>query len=810
MSSWRANLRLALRTLRKAPGFTLTTVFLLGLGIGSVTTIFTLVDHVFLRALPYPAQERLIVVENGSHSGPVWRELQNLESVELWGAAWSNTANVVGEGDPIRITATGVSKDFFSLFGARPAHGRLLVEEDFGASDVAVLDYGFWQSGFGGDPGVIGRTIQVDSRDHRSSLQVVGVLDPDFVVPEGVVGAADRPEVWRPMDWSHEGFQRASMWVLDVMGRMREGATLVEVNGELARAAEALAEAWPEDRVDREGNPTELPALPLQEATTERYRMGMGFLLGAVGLLLLVACMNVAHLFLARGLGRLREMAVRRALGAGTGTLVQQLLVESIVLGAVGGALGSGLAWLGLRSFLTMNPQSIPWTTTVSLDLRALGFAAVFSGVTVLLFGLIPALRSVRHDLTNDLKGASRGSTTGRPASRLRNLLVVAEVALSLVLVAEAGLLLRSFMNVQALDPGIQVAGIWTVPLTPSGLGSPEEYVQSMDEVKTSLARVPGVSNVAYSFSLPMEMTGTSRCCWMTSTIRADGEDKEGFRLFLQPVTETFFETLGVPMLAGRAWSQAEAEAEPWPVVLAENLAIGLFGSAERAVNQVLEIGGDATGVLVVGVSGDTRHFGLDQDFEQFVYVPIEKLAFTIPMAHMAIRTDRPPTEGWARTLREAVWDAAPAMPVPTVRSMEEWVERSTAGRRFDGVLFGSFGTLALILAAAGLYGTLLYAVGQRRRELGVRMALGAAGTRVQRQVVVQGLVLAVVGCVVGLGAAWGVGRLLESRLFGLTSTDPVTLLGTVGVLMAAAFMASWFPARRASRVDPMEVLREE
>jgi putative ABC transport system permease protein len=639
---------------------------------------------------------------------------------------------------------------------------------------------------------------------------VVGVLDPQFVVPEGVVGAADRPEVWRPMDWSHEGFQRASMWVLDVMGRMREGTTLVEVNGELARAAEALAEAWPEDRVDREGNPTELPALPLQEATTERYRTGLGFLLGAVGLLLLVACMNVAHLFLARGLSRLREMAVRRALGAGTGTLVQQLLVESLVLGGAGGVLGSGLAWLGLRSFLTMNPESIPWTSTASLDLRALGFAAVISGITVLLFGLVPALRSVRHDLTNDLKGASRGSTSGRPASRLRNVLVVAEVALSLVLVAEAGLLLRSFMNVQALDPGIETAGVWTVPLSPSGLGSPEEYVQSMNEVKTSLAGVPGVSSVAYSFSLPMEMTGTSRCCWMTSTLRAEGEDKEGLRLFLQPVTETFFETLGVPLLAGRTWSQAEAESEPWPAVLAETLAVEVFGSAERALNQFLEVGGDGTRALVVGVSGDTRHFGLDQDFEQFVYVPVEKLPFTIPMAHMAVRTDRNPTEGWARTLREAVWDASPAMPVPTVRSMEEWVERSTAGRRFDGVLFGSFGTLALILAAAGLYGTLLYAVGQRRRELGVRMALGAASTRVQRQVVIQGLALAVAGCLVGLGAAWGIGRFLESRLFGLSSTDSVTLLGTVVVLMAAAFMASWFPARRASRVDPMEVLRDE
>lgn len=612
------------------------------------------------------------------------------------------------------------------------------------------------------------------------------------------------------MEWTHEGLQRADMWVLDIMGRMKESVTLTEVNGELGRAAESLARAWPENRVERDGSPLPLPARPLQEATTQRYRLGLGFLLGAVALLLLVACVNVAHLFLARGLGRVREMAVRRALGAGTGTLVQQLLVESLTFGVGGGALGTALAWIGLRSFLSLSPEAIPWTRLVSLDLRALGFAALFSAITVLLFGLIPALRSVRPDLTHDLKGASRSSTSGRHPARLRHGLVVVEVALSLVLVVEAGLLIRSFMMAQSQDPGIQVAGVWTLPLTPSGLGSPEEYVERMDEVEASLSQVPGVSSVTYSFTLPLERTGTGRCCWMTSRFRVEGEDKEGFRVFLQPVTETFFETLGVPLLAGRAWSQAEANADPWPAVLAENLAVELFGSAEHAVNKVIEMRDETTRAVVVGVAGDIRYFGLDQDYEQFVFLPIEKLPFTIPRAHLAVRADRFPPEGWARMLREAVWDVAPAMPVPTIRAMEEWVDRSTAGRRFDGVLFGSFGAMALILAAAGLYGTLLYTVGQRRREMGIRVALGAARGRVQGQVVSQGLILTIVGCVIGLGAVWAAGRLLTSRLFGITSTDPMTLAGTVAVLMAAALMASWIPARRASRVDPMEVLREE
>jgi predicted permease len=673
------------------------------------------------------------------------------------------------------------------------------------------LGHGFWERAFGADPGVLGKVIRVDLENREASFQVVGVLAEEFVAPEGIAGTGESPDIWLPLDWSDEGFERASMWVLDVMGRMAPGATLTEVNGELANAAAALAQAWPEDRVDRDGEPLELPAVSLLEGTTKRVRMGLGFLLGAVSLLLLVACVNVAHLFLARGLGRVREMAVRRALGAGTGSLVQQLLVESLLLGVVGGALGLGLAYLGLETFMSLNPRAIPWAGDVSLDPRILGFAAMVSATTVLLFGLIPALRSMGHDLTDDLKGTSRGSTSGRRTSRLRNGLVVAEVAMSLVLVAVAGLLLRSFQKVQAQDPGIQVAGVWTVPLSPTGLSSSEDYVRSMDEVEMSLARIPGVSSATYSLTLPMEMTGTGRCCWVSGSVMVDGERKEGLRVFLQPVTESYFETLSVPFLSGRAWTEAETGAEPWPTVLSETMAIELFGSTDRALNQVFEVGGgEVKQHLVVGVTKDTRHFGLDQDPEQMVYIPMEKLPFTIPMAHMAVKLDREAPSGWARTLREAVWDVNPAMPVPTVRSMEEWVARSTSGRRFDGALFGTFGALALLLAAAGLYGTLLYAVGQRRRELGVRMALGAARKKVQRQVVSQGLVLSVVGCVVGLGAIWGVGRFLESRLFGLSPSDPLTILGTVGVLLAATVLASWLPARRASNVDPMEVLREE
>jgi len=811
MSSWGGNVRLALRTLRKAPGFTATTILLLGLGIGSVTTIFTLVDHVILRDLPYPDQDRLFVVENGSHQGPVFQEFLTLNSVDLWGAAWPGTANLVGEGDPLRVTDLRVSRDLFTLFGARPSLGRLLVADDFSAPDVVVLSYGFWERAFGGDPGIVGKVVRIDTRNQSESLVVVGVLEEGFLPPEGIVPAGTSLDLWRPLDWSDEALQRLTTRVLDVMGRMAPGVTLDDVNAELARASEILGERFPEDLLDRDGNPLELPAAGLKEVTTRRVRTGLGLLLGAVGLLLLVACMNVAHLFLARGLGRIRDMAVRRAVGAGTGNLVQQLLVESLVLGAAGGALGLGLAALGLRSFVSLNPRAIPWAGDLSLDLRILGFAAAVSGVTVLLFGLVPALRSMGQDLTDNLKGMSRGSTSTRGTSRLRNGLVITEVALSLVLVAGAGLLLKSFMNVQTLDPGFRVEGVWTLPLTPSGMESPEEYVRSMDLVVASLAQVPGVSSATYSLTLPFEMTGSGRCCWMTSRLTAGGEALDGFRLLLQPVTESYFDALGIRMVAGSVWAEADAGGEPWPTVVNEGLAIQLFGSAQSALNQVITVGSsDPSQHLITGVSGDTHHFGLDQAPPTFIYIPVEKLPFTIPMAHMAVSITNDAPSGWAHTLREAVWAAAPNMPVPTVRAMGEWADRSTSGRRFDSVLFAAFGGMALFLAGAGLYGTLLYTVSQRRRELGIRMALGAARIRVQRQVVTQGLTLSVLGCGIGLAGAWGAGRFLESRLFELGATDPGTLAAAVGILLAVAAFASWFPAQRASRVDPIQVLRDE
>ena len=731
-----------------------------------------------------------------------------MASVDRWGIVLSETATLVGEGDPLRITQTEVSRDFFSLFGARPELGRLFIDDDYGPANLAVLSHGLWESSFGSDPGVVGRTIRMDDTPYT----VVGVLSGGFMAPEAVFhGEPGGADVWVPLNWARPDLERPGYHNLQAAGRLAPGATMADVDVEIDRAIERLAERYPEQFLDREGNlQYDLPVAPLQEITTRRVRAGLNLLLGAVALLLLVACMNVAHLFLARGLGRTQEMAVRRALGADTPSLVQQLLVESLALGALGGLLGLGLATLGLRSFVALSPTSIPRSGDLSMDLRVLLFAAMVSAGTVLFFGLVPALRSVGDDLTRDLKGTSRSSTSGRGASRMRSGLVVAEVALSMVLVAGAGLLLKSFMKVQTRAPGFETEGVWTIPITPTWITSPEEYVETMDRVEASLASVPGVTQAGYSLTVPFEFTGNGRCCWMTGSLTAEGETHEGHSLVLQPTTESYFPTLGIPFAAGRAWRASEALIDPWPVVISENLAVEVFGSAGTAVNRTMEVGRDGIQVRVAGVAADNRFFGLDQDPPLFIYLPMEQLPFDIPLAHMVVKIQGDPPTGWARTLRTAVWEAVPDMPVPTVRSMDDWIDRSTAGRRFDSVLFGAFGVMALILAAAGLYGTLLYTVGQQRRELGIRLALGAARGSVERRIVTKGLVLALLGSVLGLGGAWATGRFLASRLYDLEPTDPSTLASAVVVLLLISVVASWLPARRAGRTDPLETLRVE
>ena len=799
---WFRNLRFAVRTLRKAPAFAVTSVLLMAVGVGAVTAIYTLVDHVLLRPLPYPAADRLVAVDRGSHSGPLFQGMEEFNGVEEWGAARTERVNLVGQGAPARLELAMVSDHFFDLFGARAQRGRLLEPDDFPAPSSVVVSAEAWRRIWGADPDLVGRTISVNGH----SLTVVGVLEDGFAAPEALVGR--QVDLWLPLDWASAELTQHDYSILEVAGRMKPGVTLVDVQDEMDDLLTRMASVHG-NYTDRDGSPRVLPVLALADQTVRSVRAGLGLLMGAVGLLLLVACANVAHLFLARGLGRTREMAVRRAMGAGTGALAQQLLVESLVVGIAGGAVGTALAMGGLRAFVALNPTALPRQASVTVDPGVLLFVVGVSAATSLVFGLLPALRSMRGKLADELRGGGRSATAGRGTGLLRNGLVTAEVALSLVLVAGAGLLLRSFMAVRAQDPGFAVAGVWTIPINLPEPDSPDAYRETMDEILRQVAGVPGVRSAAYALTAPLDRTGGSRCCWRTSpSVPGREAGDQALQTMMHPVTAGYFETAGIRIVAGAGWGGADVHAEPVPVVVNETYARELAGSVSAAVGTSITFG--AMEARVVGVAVDNRHYGLDQPVGKGTYIPVERLPFPITLGTVMARVD-PGAEGsLPATLREAVWAAEPGLPIPTVRTMQEALEGSTAGRRFESVMFGVFASIALLLAAGGLYGTLLYMAGQRRKEMGIRVALGASRSRIEGEVLRRGIAVAGLGVVVGLAGAWGANRLLESRVWGVDRGDPWALGGAAAILMVTAVVASWLPARRAGRVDPLEALRME
>jgi putative ABC transport system permease protein len=795
--------RQAARSLLRTPAFTWSTVLLLGVGVGSVTTIFTLVDHVLLRPLPYPDAERLFVVENGSHSGHDWRFFQSMPSVESWVATSETEVNLTGEGDPVRLSAMSVTEGYFTTFGARPTVGRLLVPEDYAAADVVVLSHPAWERLFGRDPGVVGRTLRIDDQP----MVVVGVAEEGFVPP--MTNRWGNPDVWAPQNFTDPSFDNIGSHTLSVVGRLRPSAALTDAQLDADAVAEQRARDFPDAYIDREGRRAELPLARLQDATVApEVRQGLGLLFGAVVLLLLVACANVAHLFMARGLARGREMAVRRALGAGTGALSAQLLTESLLVAGAGAALGVGVAIVGLPAFMALAPGELPRAAEVSLDARVLGFALGVSALTALVFGMLPTLRVARRAPGEALHAGGRTGSAGRATRTMRGGLVVAEVALSLVLVAQAGLLLRSFQRLYDQPLGFRVDDVWTLPVRISARRNDADaaaLLRRFDGIRAALAVVPGVRAASYGLSVPMEHTGGNRCCWRT--IGGLPGIESTLRISMHPVGADYFMVFEPRVVAGSIWGRDLAELVPAPALLNEPAAVAVYGSASGAIGREIELG--RIGYRVVGVVAEDRHYGPDQDHGLAAYVPMSTVPFPVNDAHMAVIADGAASD-LPQRLREAVWRVEPSVPVPVVRSMESWVAGATAGTRFDSVIFGAFGAIALLLAAGGLYGTLLYTVGMQRRELGIRLALGAARREIEGRVLGQGLRLAVAGAVLGIAGAWATSTLLEGRLFGVEPGDPATLAVAAAGLLLTAALACWLPARRAAATDPLETLREE
>ncbi|HSM05257.1 MAG TPA: ADOP family duplicated permease [Longimicrobiales bacterium] len=805
MGEWMRRIQMGVRSLGRSPAFTWSSILLVGVGVGAVTTVFTVVDHVMLRPLPYPDEDRLVYMTNGSHPGPILRALDDLETVESWTAVYDQDTNLEAEGgDPLRLRQADVTPSFFPLFGARPTLGRLLVAADGNDHGLAVLTHEAWTSVWGADPEIVGRSVRLDGEP----VEVVGVLDASFVAPEPLVGRTIH--VLRLIDWTDPALQRPNVHRHSVVARLEPGISLEVANQELDQMAITLDEQYPDMLRGREGNLRSIPFERLREYTVQGASRGLGLLLGAVGLLLLVACANVAHLFLARGLSRRREMAVRQAMGARTGALLGQLSVESLAVGVGGALLGLGIAAVALRALAPWMQEGLPRGTAVTLDLRILLFAAGLAVLTALLFGLVPAIRALGRDVSESLRGGGRGVTQSRSVQFLRSGLVAGEVALSLVLVTMSGILLRSFLEVTAEDPGLRVAETWVIPVdfpTDPEVGA---YAAAMEEIRAALATVPGVGGVTYGMEAPFEWVGGNTCCWGT---RYGFEDvpADDLGATVHAVDEGFFDTYGMELLAGGVWPASETEPSPLPVILSEALALELFGSPGAAVgrNGTLGAGDSPRNTRVVGVVADTRYYGLDQGVDESLYVPVEALAFPLDIGTFGVHAVGA-GDGFAQQLREAVWQVRPALPLPTVQPLDEWLRESSAVRRFMALVVVAFGAVALLLAAGGLYGTLLYAVHQRRKELGIRLALGAGRGRIEGDVVRRGVALAVLGAAIGGVAAWASGRLLENLVYGVGPQDPLSLALAVALLLGTAALASWFPARRASRTDPLETLSAE
>jgi predicted permease len=805
MALWR-NFRFALRTLVKAPSFAITSALLVAIGVGGVTSIFTLVDHVLLRPLPYPNADRLVYVDGGSHSGPFFRAMQQMHTADLWAAATTQDVNLIGSGEPLRLNQARVNSGFVEMFGMRAQRGRLFDEADYRDESGVVLTADAFEQVWGSDPTMVGKALEIDGQ----MATVIGVLDRGFVTPELML-QRQQPDFFRPMNWSNPELQtNFGYQSLSVAARLASGSSIDAMQAELNAVVRGLLSDTNDQYRRPDGSARVFPVVSLQEITVRGVRTGLGLLLGAVSMLLLVACANVAHLFLARGLGRTREMAIRRAVGAGTGSLVGQLLVESLAVGLIGGTLGTTLAWLGIQAFVALNPTALPRQATVSIDPRVLAFAVGVSALTSLVFGLLPALRSVKSELSDELRGAGRNATPSRGIGLLRNALVMGEIALSLVLVAAAGILLKSFLTVRAQDPGFDMANVWTVPLNPTEVKTAPEYLITMGAIQQAMRRAPGVQSVAYAWTQPLEWT-QGRCCWNTAVTREGVEGR--VRVFLHPVSAEYFETLGIELRAGRTWEESEVTIEPPPVVINEPMAITFYGSAEAAVGRPFAMGRRAP--VIVGVVADVRHYGLENEHGNALYLPIENTSagdedMNPGIASFAVKVDPRIATSVPALLREAVWSAAPRLPAATVLSMDDLLAMSTADRRFDSLIFGTFAAVTLLLTTGGLYGTLLYVAGQRKREVGIRLALGASRGRIERQVVASGAVLGGVGILFGLLGAWSSGKLLESRIWGVEARDPQTLVIAAGLLLVTALFASWLPARRAGRVDPLETLRTD
>jgi putative ABC transport system permease protein len=805
----------ALRHLRKHPGYLIVTVLTLALGIGANTAIFSVVNGVLLKPLPYPQPDRLVFITSQFPglgfdqfwvSAPEFLEFRERnQSFEDVGAYRAGAVNLGTSDQPRRVVSALVTSELMPVLGVSPLRGRQFTRADTlpGAEDVGILSSELWRSAFGGDESVLGRVIPVDGVPTR----IVGVMPPGYDVHDQKI------QVWLPLTLDPAKPGNRGGHFLYLVGRLKQGVSLAQASADL----QTLLQKWP---IENPGVHTpsvdghRLRYDPLRADVIGGMNTALWVLQGAVGFVLLIACANLANLLLARAESRQREFAIRSALGAGRWRLLRQFLTEGVLIALAGGALGAAAGFGGLRAVLAANPGSIPRSAEIALDPAVLAFTVVVSLLTGFIFGLAPLLYLRQRVMTSALKESGQRATAGAARARVRNGLVMAEVALAVVLVAGAGLMLRSFWNLLSVDAGFNRSHLVTfgVVLPGATYRSPQSSVDFFSRLTTDLAGHPGVQRVAAMTGLPP-----------TRLVNANDTDFEDYTApkegpfenvdYYQTVTVDYLKTMGIPVLDGRDFSTTDMTGAP--VVLVNETLAKTFYKNQSPVGKRVKPGGgpNVPWFTIVGVVRDVKQGGVNAKTGTELYFLNAQgpasFGFAPRNMNLVVRTTLPATS-LAPEIRRIVGSMDPTLPIVKLRSMDEVFAESVSRPRFLAQLLGLFAALALLLAAIGTYGILSYAVSERRREIGIHMALGATRGNVLGMVLRHGFRLTIIGLIAGIAASFWLTRLLQAQLFNVRPSDPATL-GAVTVFIACvAVIACYIPASRATRVDPMVVLRDE
>jgi putative ABC transport system permease protein len=797
------DLRYGFRILLKHRGFSAVAVLALALGIGANTAIFSVINTVLLKPLPYRQPERLLELREAKvpkHSdAPVsaasFQDWQAQNTVFEQVAAYRSTSyNLIGTAEPERIRAARVSAGTFTLLGINPVTGRdFLPEEDQpGQGNVVAVSQGLWQRRFGADPNLVGQTINLSG----NSYTVVAIMPPGFKFPESGI------ELWTPTAFAPFERNQYGAHNYGAIGRLKPGVTIEQAQSEMSAIAARIAQ----DHADTNAG-WDAKLVPMLDFAVGKIKPMLLVLLGAVAFVLLIACANVANLLLARAASRQKEIAIRTALGAGRWRIVRQLLTESVILALAGGTMGLLLAAWGMDALLALAPADLPRVKDVTIDGNALVFTLAVTILTGIIFGLVPALQASRPDLNETLKeSGGRGSTGGIHRQRARNMLVVAEVALALVLLVCGGLMIRSFLRLQQVNPGFNPDNAMMIKLVLPVKQYPEDEQQAafLNQLIENVSTLPRVQSVGATVIMPFV---DNAMLGFQIQGRPVVQDSDMPTTKYYSVSPDYFKAMGIPLLRGRVFTERDVVGAPRVALINETMAKQFFPDEDPIGKHISVTNGPEAFREIVGIVGDVKHNGLDhetpaQTYMSFAQEPSNNMT-------LVLRSDADPAV-MSAAIRNEVSRIDKNQPVSAIRPLTEILADSVAQQRFSMLLLGIFAAVALILAAVGLYGVMSYSVTQRTHEIGVRMALGASSSDVLRLVVGQGLKMALIGIVIGLTVAFALTRLMESLLFGVTATDPITFSAISLMLAGVAFVASYVPARRAMKVDPMVALRYE